>query len=79
MNQHPFGSLTRLDMEGSTLTYYGMIDGNGSPANAHTVEADNGHASQLSTDPPSYDTVECVPPPSYADAATGKYSPRPNS
>ncbi|CAL1540180.1 unnamed protein product [Lymnaea stagnalis] len=59
-----------LDTGGQTLTYYGMIDGVGSSA---AVPEPGLSATADNVSNATYDLS--VPPPSYEDASTGKYSP----
>uniref|UniRef100_A0A2C9LPI9 CUB domain-containing protein n=1 Tax=Biomphalaria glabrata TaxID=6526 RepID=A0A2C9LPI9_BIOGL len=61
-----------FDPEGQTLTYYGMIDGVGSDADAPPYPGLSEHIDNVSNEG---DNNLAVPPPSYEDAATGKYSP----
>ncbi|KAH9513691.1 hypothetical protein Btru_041822 [Bulinus truncatus] len=60
-----------VELEGQTLTYYGMIDGHGSNSDAPPYPGLSTNADNASNE----EATLSVPPPSYEDAATGKYSP----
>uniref|UniRef100_A0A0B7B527 CUB domain-containing protein n=1 Tax=Arion vulgaris TaxID=1028688 RepID=A0A0B7B527_9EUPU len=73
--------IKNMDTEGQTFTFYGMIDGVNSDAAASSgavVSGDDGDGSSDSEGSASSvhneDTSLCGAPPSYEDAAAGKYS-----